>query len=257
MVPLIPTQQAFVDQLEAKVRREKTIEQKYKPHPDEGAKGGPRLTREEGAPGVAHPEAEYVPFTQSELPPPRGENGNVQETREDELLNPHLISLTEHADEIVAQRALHDESMRALEEWSRMEVQSLREEVSRLQGELVTRDNSATLAGANPPSLATTAPSPLSTPSSQLRESALKPLTDSETRLTSFEVEPKGVRLILPSLHSFLAVRNAKAHQIITMSQDEWDEVLRRGVLERPAVAEARRLLQLQVQHRRQAIEGR
>ena len=38
VVQLSPTQQAFVDQLEAKVRREKTIEQKYKPHPDEGAK---------------------------------------------------------------------------------------------------------------------------------------------------------------------------------------------------------------------------
>ena len=63
----------------------------------------------------------------------------------------------------------------------------------------------------------------------RLLENALKPLTDAETRLARFEVEPKAVRVALPSLRSFLSLRNPRAYEIITMPQGDWAEIQRRG----------------------------
>ena len=60
-------------------------------------------------------------------------------------------------------------------------------------------------------------------------ELALRPLSEAEAKGLVFDVEPKSVRLVLPRLMSFLAVRNEWAYRIITSSDDLWTEVQAAG----------------------------
>ena len=111
--------------------------------------------------------------------------------------------------------------LQKLNEQSRVENIFLREQLRVLEATLRQQTLSPPL-----PQVQQIAPEPyhlaaLST--LRMNESYLKPLTESETRMSRFDLSQKSVRLTLPGLLAFLAVRNPTAHSIVTMPDSEWE----------------------------------
>ena len=69
-------------------------------------------------------------------------------------------------------------------------------------------------------------------------EIALRPLSESEAKGLTFDVEPKSVRLVLPRLLSFFAVRNDWAYRIITCDDAMWEEMQAAGAKQGPGAAQ-------------------
>ena len=132
---LSPSQQAFADKLDAKARLEKGLEQKYKPQL--GVTGANSLPA--SLPNTSLPVGEtkewsdaHIPSAESELPSQPAELAVAKSSGE----GGSYVLISDHADEIMARQARHEEDLRAIDETHRTEVTSLHAQIEQLQNVL-------------------------------------------------------------------------------------------------------------------------
>ena len=222
LIILSPSQQAFVDKLQAaQAFADQSTKLPNAGAPNMEVKNEPMLTE--------------VGDVKHELNPAVGGEANMPDFHG--RAHERDVSFEDHAEQMLTLSAEHDEELRSIKEEMLAaqdallaeKLRSVREEMLARQDAMLAENQRLQRAVADYGATKLSGSDLRSRESAESRrdEYALKPLTESETKTIRFEVEPKSVRLISERLQSFLAVRNRRAFEIIFFSDEEWDEIQR------------------------------